>query len=124
MTQDTLRVSLQTQEILKQFEARNHLDPQAVARVAISLAIRSADSVGAGGDEGGFGMDREALLGDWDSFFKALIEAREERHIEDVEYFPAVVKAYLDAGARMLENEYKYASGDFYLHLAELDKGI
>ena len=64
------------------------------------------------------------MLGDWDSFFKALIEAREERHIEDSDYFPAVAKAYLDAGARMLESEYKHASGDFCLHLAELDKGI
>ena len=120
---NTLRVSLQTQEILRQFEARNHLPPQDVARVAISLAIRSGGAIEAG-DEGGFEMERETLLGDWDSFFKALIEAREERHIEDADYFPAVVKAYLDAGARMLENEYKYASGDFYLHLAELDKGI
>ena len=120
---NTLRVSLQAQEILRQFEARNHLDPQAVARVAIALAIRS-DGVITADDEDGFEMDRETLLGDWDSFFKALIEAREERHIEDAEYFPAVVKAYLDAGARMLESEYKYASGDFYLHLAELDKGI
>ena len=120
---NTLRVSLQTQEILRQFEARNHLDPQAVARVAISLAIRSDGAIEAG-DEGGIELDRETLLGDWDSFFKALIEAREERHIEDSEFFPAVVKAYLDAGARMLESEYKYVSGDFYLHLAELDKGI
>ena len=120
---NTLRVSLQTQEILRQFESRNHLDPQAVARVAISLAIRSDGAIEAG-DEDGFELEREALLVDWDSFFKALIEAREERHIEDAEYFPAVVKAYLDAGARLLENEYKYASGDFYLHLAELDKGI
>lgn len=120
---NTLRVSLQTQEILRQFEARNHLDPQAVARVAISLAIRSSGAIEAG-DADGFEMEREALLGDWDSFFKALIEAREERHIGDTEYFPAVVKAYLDSGARLLESEYKYASGDFYLHLAELDKGI
>ena len=123
MIHNTLRVSLQTQEILKQFESRNRLDPQAVARVAISLAIRSDVAIEAG-DADGFEMEREALPGDWDSFFKALIEAQEERHIEDAEYFPAVVKAYLDAGARMLESEYKYASGDFYLHLAELDKGI
>ena len=120
---NALRVSLQTQGILRQFEARNHLPPHAVARVAISLAIRFGGAIEAG-DADGFEMEREALLGDWDSFFKALIEAREERHIEDAEYFPAVVKAYLDAGARMLESEYKYASGDFYLHLAELDKGI
>ena len=123
MTQNLLRVSLQTQETLRQLEARYHLPLADSARVAIALAIRSCEAVAAG-DADGFEMDRESLLGDWDSFFKALIEAREERHIEDAEWFPFVVKAYLDTGARLLANECKYASGDFYLHLANLDAGI
>ena len=61
--------------------------------------------------------------GDYDLLYKALIEVNEERYISDDEFFPNMIKAYMDNGAKLLEQEYKY-SNDFYIHLVELDKGI
>ena len=63
------------------------------------------------------------ITGENDLLFKALIEMNEGRFIPEGEYFPNVLKAYLDNGAKLLQLEHKYAR-DFYVHLVELDKGI
>ena len=118
-----LHTSLQTQEILKLFEARDHLPPYISAKIAIALAIRSSEKIESNSDSSGLELNRQTLLGDYDALFKALIEARENRHIEDAEYFPSLIKSYLDAGAKKLADEYKYSS-DFFIHLVELDRGI
>ena len=39
------------------------------------------------------------------------------------DYFPSTVKAHLDRGARLLEDEKRY-SKDFYNHLCHLDENI
>ena len=62
-------------------------------------------------------------MGDNESLFKALIEVNEGLYIDEEEYFPNVVKQYIDYGAMLLEQEYKYGH-DFYSHLVNLEKGI
>ncbi len=47
----------------------------------------------------------------------------EHRHIYEREYFPNVVKQYIDSGAVLLRQEYRYGH-DFYAHLVSLEKGI
>ena len=47
----------------------------------------------------------------------------EGRNLKEEEYFPDYVKAYMDKGAELLEQEYKY-SKDIYKHLVDLDKSI
>lgn len=46
-----------------------------------------------------------------------------QRHITDDEFFPTLLKAHLDRGMVMLDQEQRYA-GDFLTHLAELDKAL
>lgn len=46
-----------------------------------------------------------------------------QRHITDDEFFPTLIKAHLDRGMVMLDQEQRYA-GDFLTHLAELDKAL
>ncbi len=58
-----------------------------------------------------------------DALFKALIELNEQRHIYEEEYFPNVVKQYIDSGAVLLRQVYRYGH-DFYAHLVSLEKGI
>ena len=118
-----LHTSLQTQGILKLFEARDHLPPYISAKIAIALAIRSSEKIESNSDSSGLELNRQTLLGDYDALFKALIEARENRHIEDAEYFPSLIKSYLDAGVKKMADEHKYSS-DFFIHLVELDRGI
>ena len=56
-------------------------------------------------------------------FMTQVIEMNERKNIPEEKYFPDYVKAYMDKGAELLEQEYKY-SKDIYKHLVELDKGI
>lgn len=51
------------------------------------------------------------------------MELQENRHLSDEEYFPTYVKAHLDRGARLLEQEKKY-SRDLLVHLTELDDSL
>lgn len=119
-----LRVSAYAQGVFESLAPRLYVGVVDVARIAFALAIRSSDDISLSDDYDGSVIDREALFGEWDSLFKSLVISREGRFIDDLEYFPGVVKSYLEAGARMLENEKRYASGDFYVHLANLEKGI
>ena len=119
-----LRVSAQAQGVLEYVASTLHVGVADAARVAFALAVRSLDAVAPLDDCGGLALGREELFGEWDGLFKALVMSREGRFIGDLEYFPGVAKRYVDAGARMLGNERKYASGDFWVHLAELEKGV
>ena len=55
--------------------------------------------------------------------FKSLIINCEDKAMTEDEYFPDVVKAHLDRGAKLLEDEKRY-SKDFYNHMCHLDNNI
>lgn len=119
------RTSEKTMKIFKAFEMRDHLQPFILAKLSIALSIKRGFRYEKDELEDGQGLDlnRQTITGEYDLLFKTLIEVHENRHITDEEFFPNVVKAYLDNGATLLEQEYKY-SNDFYIHLVELEKGI
>ena len=119
------RTSERTMKIYKAFETRDHLQPFILAKVSIALSIKSGFSfdVNKLADSSGLDLNRQTITGEYDLVFKALIECKEKRHIPDDEFFPNVIKAYIDNGAILLEQEYKYAK-DIYVHLVELEKGI
>lgn len=119
-----LRTSKKAQDILKIFETRDHLQPYIISKIALALAIRSDKEISKStSDTNGLDLNRQTILGEYDLLFKTLIEVKEQRHISDSEYFPSIIKAYLEEGIIMLQQEYKY-SNDIFTHLVELDKGI
>ena len=119
------KTSKQTMEIFKTFETRDHLQPFILAKLAISLSIRAGFRFDASKipDSLGIDLNRQTITGEFDSLFKALIELNEEKHLSDEQFFPTILKSYLDNGAILLDQEYKY-SNDFFIHLVELEKGI
>ena len=46
-----------------------------------------------------------------------------QRHLTDEEFFPNYIKAHIDRGAVLLDQEQRYG-GDFLVHLTELEKGL
>lgn len=68
-------------------------------------------------------LNRQTIFGDHDLLFKELIVNTEKKALTEDEYFPNMVKAHIDRGARLLENEKRY-SKDFYNHLCNLDNDI
>ncbi|MCM1127846.1 MAG: DndE family protein [Lachnospiraceae bacterium] len=121
-----LKTSKRTQDIYEAIYQREYLQPFALSKISISLALRSGynsaedDTVY---DVNGLDLNRQTITSDNDLLFKALIEVNEERHISEEEYFPEVVKKYIDYGAILLEQEYRY-SREIYSHLVNLDAGI
>ena len=118
------KTSKRTMEIYEAIYQREYLQPFALAKISLALAIHSGYKFsGEIADTMGLDLNRQTITGEYDLLFKKLIENNEGRSIPEEEYFPNYVKAYMDQGAILLEQEYKY-SNDLYIHLLELDKGI
>lgn len=118
------KTSKRTMEIFSYIQQREYLQPFILAKISIALAIRKKYKFeGVIADTLGLDLNRQTITGENDLLFKKLIEMNEGHNIPEEEYFPNYVKAYMDKGAEILEQEYKY-SQDIYKHLVELDKGI
>lgn len=120
-----LKTSQQTEAIFNRIEASERLPWPTLMRLALSLSIRQGSlmELECFSDTLGRELNRQTITGDADNLYKCLIEIQEKRHIPDEEYFPKYVKAHLDRGAQILDQEKRY-SRDFLVHLTELDKGL
>ena len=120
-----LKTSQQTEETFNRIEASERLPWPTLMRLALSLSIRQGSlmELELYSDNLGRELNRQTITGDADTLYKCLIELQEGRHISDEEYFPTYVKAHLDRGARLLEQEKKY-SRDLLVHLTKLNKSI
>lgn len=120
-----LRVSRQTQKIFADIGRKENLQPFALAKIAIALSIkkgplRESDYVT---DNDGQELNRQTIFGDHDLLFKCLIMVGMGHTLTDDEYFPQTVKAHLDRGAKLLENEDRYTK-NLYLGLCNLDQTV
>ena len=69
-------------------------------------------------DNEGLELNRQTITGEYDDYFKVLIEQAEGRHLSNEEYFPKYIKAHIDRGAILLESHYKHA-GDLDKYVLE-----
>lgn len=120
-----LHTSVQTQKIFVSLSQSLGLQPFILSKLAIALSIRKGEILheDCNTDNDGLELSRQTIFGDHDLLFKSLIISREDRLINEEEYFPGLVKAHLDRGARLLEDEKRYTK-DFYNHLCSLDMNI
>lgn len=119
-----LKTSKSTAERLKTLQNSTGLTPNILARYAVILSLREQQPVNPIiRDTAGQEFNRPTLTGQYDFVFKALIAQREGRAISDEEYFPGLFNAHLERGARLLENEYKYA-GNYQKMLINLMERI
>ena len=120
-----LRVSKKTQEIFSKVGTSNGLPPYALSKLAIALSIRkgSLSEQDYGTDNEGQELNRQTIFGDHDLIFKCLIMMNAGQSLTEDEYFPKTVKAHLDRGAVLLDQEYRY-SNDLLSHLTKLHSSI
>lgn len=119
-----LKTSKRTMDIFKYIETREHLQPYVLVKLAIALSLNSGYKYdGCLTDNAGLELNRQTITSEYDILFKAMIQVNEQKHITEEEYFPAYIKAYIDKGAELLEQEYKYSS-DLYVHLLDLEMSI
>ena len=85
----------------------------AFAGTATAAEVNAAYS-----DTDGLELNRQTITGEYDDYFKVLIEQAEGRHLSNEEYFPKYMKAHIDRGAILLESRYKHA-GDLDKYVLE-----
>ncbi|MBP1546090.1 MAG: DndE family protein [Oscillospiraceae bacterium] len=120
-----LHTSSQTQAIFTSLSQSLGLQPYILSKLAIALSIKKGllSDKDFQTDNDGLELNRQTIFGDHDLIFKALITNTEGKSLTEEEYFSSMVKAHLDRGAVLLENEKKY-SRDFYNHLCRLDSTL
>ncbi len=120
-----LRTSKKTEDIFNQIEASENMPWYTLVKLAMALSIRLAplEEQDFKTNTMGRELNRQTITGDADALYKCLIELREEKHLSDDDFFPSYVKAHIDRGAYLLEQEHRYGS-NFLIHLSELEKGI
>lgn len=117
-----LHTSSQTQAIFSTLGSTLGLQPYVLSKLAIALSIRSGQLCDNDfkTNNDGIELSRQTIFGDHDLIFKALIINNEGVSLTEDKYFPSYVKAHIDRGALLLENEKRY-SKDFYNHLCNLN---
>jgi len=112
-----LKTSKKTEQIFKELEGRTHLKPFILVKHAIAWSAKENTSVeGFKSDSFGLELNRQTITGDYDIYFKVLIEQVENRQISEEDYFPFFVKAHIDRGTIILL--------DMYNHAGSLDRYI
>lgn len=120
-----LHTSKRTQNIFVSLGKSLGLQPFILSKLAIALSIKKGKITpeDMNTDNDGLELSRQTIFAEHDLMFKSLIINTEGRAMSDDEYFPEIVKAHLDRGTKLLEEEKRY-SKDFYNHLCNLDMNI
>lgn len=117
-----LKTSRKTKEIFEEIGKSSNLKPFALSKIAISMSLNEAVSIEEyiNNDVNGLELQRATVTGEFDAIYKALIEVKLKRHINDDEYYPHFMKLHMDRGAELLYNKYKYAGGNLEKFLNNL----
>lgn len=121
-----LKTSKKAAEIFSRIESSEYLQCYTLVKLAIALSLRSEEPLKDSDfhtNTLGRELNRQTITGDADALYKCLMELHAQKHLTDEEFFPGYVKAHIDRGAILLDQEQRY-SGDFLTHLTELEKGI
>ncbi len=121
-----LKTSKKTEEILTQIESSANLPYATLVKLSLALSLRKGPLQEEDFKTNTLGreLNRQTITGDADPLYKCLFEVCANRHMTDEEYFPGAVKAHLDRGSVLLQNELRYSGSDFLEHLSALDKSL
>ena len=121
-----LKTSKKASEIFDRIESSENLPCYTLVKLAMALSLRSKEPLKESDfrtNTLGRELNRQTITGDAEVLYKCLMELYAGKHLTDDEFFPTYVKAHIDRGAALLDQEQKY-SGDFLIHLTELEKGL
>ena len=121
-----IKTSKKTEEIILRLELSHNLPCYTLVKLAMALSMRSAKPL----EESDFKtntlgreLNRQTITGEADIMYKCLMELYAQKHLTDEEFFPGHVKAHIDRGIILLEQEARYGD-DLLIHLTELEKSL
>ena len=121
-----LKTSQKASEIFDRIEGSETLPCYTLVKLAIALSLRSNAPLKDSDfhtNTQGRELNRQTITGDADAVYKCLMELYSHKHLTDEEFFPTYVKAHIDRGAILLDQEQRYSS-DLLTHLADIDRGL
>lgn len=121
-----LKTSQKASEIFDRIEGSENLPCYTLVKLAIALSLRSKVPLKDSDfhtNTQGRELNRQTITGDADAVYKCLMELHSHKHLTDEEFFPMYVKAHIDRGAILLDQEQRYSS-DLLTHLADIDRGL
>jgi len=121
-----LKTSKKASEIFDRIESSENLPCYTLVKLAMALSLKSNIPLSENDFQTnvlGRELNRQTITGDAEVLYKCLMELHAGKHLTDDEFFPMYVKAHIDRGAILLDQEQRYG-GDFLVHLTELEKGI
>lgn len=121
-----LKTSKKTADIIDRLEVSANMPCYTLVKLAMALSLNSGKPLSEDDFQTnalGRELNRQTITGDADTMYKCLMELFAGKHLTDDEFFPAHVKAHIDRGMVILDQEARY-SGDLLTHLTELDKSI
>ena len=105
-----LKASKETADIFEEIGRSTYLRPYTLVKHAIAWSLKEGLSVeNFHSDSNGLELNRQTITGEYDTYFKVLVEQAAGRHLSEEEYFPKYLKAHIDHGARILRSKYKHA---------------
>ena len=105
-----LKTSKKTAEIFDEIGRSTSLKPYTLVKHAIAWSVKEGGVITKfNSDSNGLELNRQTITGEYDIYYKVLIEQLEGIHLSDDEYFPKYLKAHIDRGALILESHYKHA---------------
>jgi len=112
-------------KIFEELRISQGLQPFALSKIAIALSIRfgTLSDQDFTTDTEGLELNRQTIFGEYEGLFKALLAMEKKAPLSDEDFFPTLVKAHLDRGAKLLRNESKYGML-FYSNLLTIEKNI
>lgn len=114
-----LKTSANAQERLLSLQAATGFTWNVLSRLAVSLSLNDPSMPSPVEDKTGLEIHRNAMTGENDYVFKALIRQHAQENISDEDYFPNLFNAHLERGISILDNEYHYA-GNYEKFLLKL----
>ena len=121
-----LKTSKKASEIFDRIESSENLPCYTLVKLAMALSLKSNVPLSESDFQTntlGRELNRQTITGDAEVLYKCLMELHAGKHLTDDEFFPVYVKAHIDRGAILLDQEQRYG-GDFLVHLTELDKSL
>lgn len=84
-----LKTSQKTQQIFAEIGKSTSLKPYTLVKHAIAWSLKEQGKITSfSSDNEGLELNRQTITGEYDDYFKVLIEQAEGRHLSNEEYFP------------------------------------